>query len=147
MTIKCRYFLLIWYHTFPNISWNNFNYPWCIATEWDYDKTIPNPIFFWKMTFFGKVTPNQKNFMLFADLAWSTKMEYFWASLWPSSSYWIIKWHRCILKLPPYLQDYQWLLSEVMIWMVCVSNLVIYGYTSDGNTWALLGFAKWCHNL
>ena len=64
--------------------------------------------FFEKWFFFGKVTPNQKNFMLFADLAWSTKMEYFWASLWPSSSYWIIKWHRCILKLPPYLQGYQW---------------------------------------
>ena len=68
-------------------------------------KTSRIRFFFEKWLFFGKVTPNQKKFMLFADLAWSTKMEYFWASLWPSSSYWIIKWHRCILKLTPNFQD------------------------------------------
>ena len=51
MAVKCRCFLFIWYHTFPNISRISFNYPWSIATGYDYDKTIANPFFFQKWIF------------------------------------------------------------------------------------------------
>ena len=59
MAVKCRCFLFIWYHTFPNISRISFNYPWSIATGYDYDKTIANPFFFFKNEFFRQVLTNQ----------------------------------------------------------------------------------------
>ena len=85
--------------------------------------------FFSKLTFFGQVATIQRESILSSGSAWSTKIEYFWVTSWPSSAYWIIKRHRRMLKVPPNFQDYPWFLSGVLIGEFCVKlgNIWIYG--------------------
>ena len=65
---KSKCFFLIWYRALSSISWNNFIYPWSIATEHDSDETIPNPNIFSKKWLFGMSPSNQSYAWLFLDL-------------------------------------------------------------------------------
>lgn len=57
LIIQCRRLLIIWCHTYPNISWSNSSYPWYIATRWNSNKTTQNPNHF--QFFFNEFWPIQ----------------------------------------------------------------------------------------